>query len=183
MITGRWDSIIRKGPREYAAWFEIFEDKGEYKGRYVGIEGSQRPMREVYYKNKELYFRLPPQYEKHSGDLVFKGRLYRGKITGETNDPQGNWISFIAVPAPKLEPRQLNWKHPTSLIEGSLNNWEKRYHDRESGWRIQDGILSNKPPSVDIMTKKRFSDFNLQGEFRVPENGNSGIYLRGRYEV
>jgi hypothetical protein len=36
---------------------------------------------------------------------------------------------------------------------------------------------------VDLVTKNKYSDFKLHGEWRIPENGNSGIYLRGRYEV
>jgi hypothetical protein len=36
---------------------------------------------------------------------------------------------------------------------------------------------------VDLITKEKYFDFKLHAEWRVPENGNSGIYLRGRYEV
>lgn len=38
-------------------------------------------------------------------------------------------------------------------------------------------------PSVDLVTKEKFKDFKLHAEFRIPKRGNSGIYLRGRYEV
>ena len=33
------------------------------------------------------------------------------------------------------------------------------------------------------MTERKFTDFKLQAQFRYPRGSNSGIYLRGRYEV
>lgn len=46
-----------------------------------------------------------------------------------------------------------------------------------------DGVLVNAPPSVDLVTERRFDDFALSLEFLMPRKSNSGIYLRGRYEV
>ena len=46
-----------------------------------------------------------------------------------------------------------------------------------------DGILSNVRPGVDLVTEQKFEDFKLHVEFRYPKGSNSGIYLRGRYEV
>jgi hypothetical protein len=33
------------------------------------------------------------------------------------------------------------------------------------------------------LTEQKFTDFKLHAEFRYPARSNSGIYLRGRYEV
>ncbi|MGL1636594.1 family 16 glycoside hydrolase, partial [Vibrio parahaemolyticus] len=33
------------------------------------------------------------------------------------------------------------------------------------------------------MTEEQFEDFKLHVEFRYPAGSNSGVYLRGRYEV
>ena len=182
MIEGRWDAVVQLADRDYASWFEI-KDNGALSGRFVGIEGSARPMTEVSFKDNELYFRLPPQYEKRETDLVFKGVLVQGRITGKTNDDEGNWVSFSAVRAPKLEYRDVEWGEPVNLIKEDLINWRQRFSDTPGGWKIEEGILSNTPPSVDIVTKEKYSDFKLHAEWRVPEKGNSGIYLRGRYEV
>jgi hypothetical protein len=182
MIEGRWDAVVRLIDRDYASWFEIIDD-GVLSGRFVGIEGSVRPMTEVSFEENELYFRLPPQYEKRDGDLIFKGLLDERKITGMTNDDDGNWVAFSAVPAPKLDFRELEWGDPINLIREELSNWGQRFSDDPSGWKIENGIISNTPPSVDIVTKDKYTDFKLHAEWRVPEKGNSGIYLRGRYEV
>ena len=180
MVLGRWNAVVKLSDREYASWFEITEGPS---GRFVGIEGSARPMKEVYIEDNELYFRIPPQYEKRDEDLVFRGRLSEGKITGETNDDAGNWVEFSAVPAPKLEYREVEWGVPIYLIKDDLSNWKQRFSNDPSGWKVENGLLSNTPPSVDIVTKEKYNDFKLHAEWKVPKKGNSGIYLRGRYEV
>jgi hypothetical protein len=182
MIEGRWDAVVKLNERDYASWFEITYN-GEYSGRFVGIEGSARPMTEISFKDNTLYFRLPPQYEKRDFDLVFQGQLDQGRITGQTNDDEGNWVAFNAVRAPQLGYRNVEWGEPVNLIREELSNWEPRFSDKPSGWKTENGILRNSPPSVDIVTKEKYSDFRLHAEWRVPKDGNSGIYLRGRYEV
>ena len=140
-------------------------------------------MTEVRFKDNELFFRLPPQYEKREGDLVFKGKYGEGMITGLTNDDEGYWVEFSAVPAPNLEYREVEWGEPVNLILDDLSNWKLRFSNDPSGWNVENGVIGNTPPSVDIVTKEKYSDFKLHAEWRVPEKGNSGIYLRGRYEV
>jgi hypothetical protein len=56
------------------------------------------------------------------------------------------------------------------------------------GWSFKDGVLSNRVPKgqhgVNIMTKRAdFYDFNLEYDVCVPKGANSGVYLRGRYEI
>lgn len=182
MITGRWDAIVRLRDRDYASWFEIVDNEG-LSGRFVGIEGNARPMTEITFDQGELYFRLPPQYEKREEDLVFRGTLVDGRITGKTNDDEGNRVEFSAERAPKLEFRAVKWSDPIKLIGEDLSNWGLRFSDTPSGWQVKDGVISNTPPSVDLVTKDKYTDFKLYAEWRVPEKGNSGIYLRGRYEV
>ena len=46
-----------------------------------------------------------------------------------------------------------------------------------------DGILRNAPPTTDIISEQKFWNFALHVEFRIVEHSNSGIGLRGRYEI
>jgi hypothetical protein len=44
-------------------------------------------------------------------------------------------------------------------------------------------VLDNPRFGANIRTKAAFKDFKLHIEAKVPKEGNSGVYLRGRYEV
>lgn len=46
-----------------------------------------------------------------------------------------------------------------------------------------DGVLVNEDAGVNLVTTERIDDFKLILEFSYPKGSNSGIYLRGRYEV
>jgi hypothetical protein len=48
---------------------------------------------------------------------------------------------------------------------------------------VEDGIMRNPASGSNIMTDQVFNDFKLHIEFRYPKGSNSGVYLRGRYEV
>jgi hypothetical protein len=89
------------------------------------------------------------------------------------------------VRAPSLERTTTpQWGEPVSLFNGrSLTGWKVRSVKRPYGWKVEKGLLVNRPPSTDIFTEQQFEDFKLHVEFKVPKEGNSGIYLRGRYEV
>jgi hypothetical protein len=50
-------------------------------------------------------------------------------------------------------------------------------------WIAQEGILINKSRGADIITELEFGDFELHLEYLIPKNSNSGIYLRGQYEL
>jgi 3-keto-disaccharide hydrolase len=50
-------------------------------------------------------------------------------------------------------------------------------------WEADNGILRNKKSGGNLVTDAKFTDFKLHVEFRYQKDGNSGIYLRGRYEV
>lgn len=72
----------------------------------------------------------------------------------------------------------------TELFNGNdLTGWRMRHPDREHTWVVHDGILDNTGKGVDIITDGEFGNFELHIEYCVPENSNSGIYLRGRYEL
>src|SRR5262249_56179198 len=52
-----------------------------------------------------------------------------------------------------------------------------------NAWSYADGVLANAGPSSDLVSRRRFTDFQLHAEVNVPPQGNSGIYLRGRHEI
>ena len=49
-----------------------------------------------------------------------------------------------------------------------------------TNWEIKDGVLSctGKGGSAWLATKEEFANFELQLEYNIPENGNSGVFIR-----
>ena len=98
-------------------------------------------------------------------------------------------------PAPDVN--ALKFGDPIELFNGrTMDGWRLTNPREVSGWSAKDGILTNDPklePKLDggptppqfgnIRTDREFEDFRLTLEVRLPQRGNSGIYLRGRYEV
>ena len=72
---------------------------------------------------------------------------------------------------------------PTPLISRGLSGWRLRGTQHGACWSEEAGVLSNKPPCVDIISDGKYQDFKLHVEVKVGEHSNSGVYLRGRYEV
>lgn len=74
------------------------------------------------------------------------------------------------------------------LFNGTdLNGWKLRNADGEKSWSAANGILINTIPKdghgTDLVSEDKFKDFVIRYDYMVPSNSNSGLYLRGRYEI
>lgn len=124
------------------------------------------------------------------------------KIAGYYLRPKRNGIgidstSFIGTKLPDVEAApdlsNLKFGDPITLLNGKdLTGWKLVEANRTNGWSIVEGVLVNNPvqkegePRVqygNLRTEQEFEDFNLKLEVNVPAHSNSGVYLRGRYEV
>ena len=67
------------------------------------------------------------------------------------------------------------------------NGWHLRKADGHNSWKVEDGVLKNTvnkgEHGTDLVTDQKFKDFTVRYEFMVPDNSNSGFYLRGRHEI
>ena len=187
-IVGRWDVTLSGADGQQPSWFEV--RPSGYRtlvGAYVGSVGSARPIGRVAYDEASgrMRFAVPPQWERRRDDIVFEGEFQDDLLRGETTDERGRSIRWEARRAPSLaraEPPA--WGEPVELINGrDISGWRTRWPEKPSGWVIRDGILTNAEVGNDLVTERRFGDFKLLAEFRYPPRSNSGIYLRGRYEV
>jgi len=65
--------------------------------------------------------------------------------------------------------------------------WNLRRKGGHNSWSVEDGILKNTvnkgEHGTDLVTDKKFWNFTVRYEFQVPDNSNSGFYLRGRHEI
>jgi hypothetical protein len=64
-----------------------------------------------------------------------------------------------------------------------LAGWHMRNPQGPNGWKVVDGVYVNTAPSTDIQTDAEYYDFQLHVEFNVTAEGNSGVYMRDKYEV
>jgi 3-keto-disaccharide hydrolase len=185
-IIGRWDVTIHEANGgQYPSWFEVTREAGKLTGRFVGRVGSQRPIKTIEFANGHLTFSLPIQYERHKSDLKFEANLVGARLEGTTLDPNGGTLKWTAVRAPKLDRKSApKWGKPISLFNGSdLAGWKVRDARKADSWRVVDALMENTPRGTDLITEANFTDFKLHVEFKMVEKGNSGVYLRGRYEV
>ncbi|MFN3648249.1 MAG: DUF1080 domain-containing protein [Armatimonadota bacterium] len=187
-LAGRWDLTVQAPDGAYPSWLEV--ERSGYSalvGRFVHRSGSARPIAEVHHTNGRFEFTLPPQWEHGKlKELRWEGRVQGDRITGRTRTIDGDWLNFTGTRAPTLarqgEPRPAG--SPIELFNGeSLSGWKPRHTREPHGWVVEDGLLRNRRPRVDLVTTRSFRDFKLHVEFRYPKGSNSGIYLRGRHEV
>ena len=115
-----------------------------------------------------------------------------GKAVGDAQVFSGKRNPPIVGPAPDIAKAVRGV--PVSILAGTMDDFELMEPDKVSGWTLKDGVLSNRiqrgpdgkslHKNGNLRTKREdFYDFNLKYEVRVPKDSNSGVYLRGRYEI
>jgi hypothetical protein len=128
--------------------------------------------------------------QETSGQLtVIKAVLGNdGKETGKS-EFKGKKIPPLP---PKPDLSKVKFGEPIKLFEKGLEGWDAMNPKAFNGWSIKDGVLSNRV--IDEKGKNKhgtnlrtvatnFEDFNLKTEVSMAKDGNSGIYLRGIYEI
>jgi hypothetical protein len=183
-IIGRWDlTFQRPNGSTGSGWLEVrHSGTRTLVGSFVGLSGSARPVSEVQVSGSDIRFSIPPQWERADGNVVVTARLDNDRLSGTmaigTAAPQ----PFTGVRAPALRRRSPpQWGKREPLFNGrDLAGWHVLGANE---WEADNGILRNRKSGGNLVTDQKFTDFKLHVEFRYPKDGNSGIYLRGRYEV
>jgi hypothetical protein len=151
---------------------------------FLNRGGSPVPVSDLKVANGELSFVLPGRGEvKPTVNLRASG----GKLVG-TVGSGSDVVKVTGVRPPTWGTCDANAKHafaaPVALFDGkSLDAWDVQFKDRPSNWSIEDGVMTNTPHANNLVSKQRFKDFRLDAEYKLSAKGNSGIYLRGRYEM
>ena len=182
-LVGRWDLTITSPESTYPSWLEVrLSGYTTLVGRFVGRVGSARPISRVELTDSRFRFSAPLQWEVGERDLEFEGVLHGDSLSGWTTDAAGrrlNWSGFRAPSLRRSHTSELG--PPVALLEGTdLQHWVV---PSTNNWRLANGILSNTARGGNLLTRQSYEDFQLRLDFRLPEGGNSGVYLRGRYEV
>lgn len=193
-FVGRWDITIKTADGSYPSWLELTREAEAFTGRFVGQFGHARPVSNITVDGSSLTFALPVQYEQMGTDLSFTGTLANGALSGKTNAnaPEGTELDWTAARAPELAtPATVEWGEPVMLFNGTdLTGWHLMDPAQDKFWKVIDGVLVNDVTDegdvgegTGLISDAEFTNFKLHMEFMYPEGSNSGIYLRGRYEV
>ncbi len=188
-LEGAWDLTVamenRNGGVSAApSWLEVrHSGLKTLTGHFVGDGGSSRPIAEVFFKDGHVSFKIPPQWEKEEAYLSFEGDSNEGKLSGTIVKPNGKSMAFTGVRAPSLwRSAEPVWGKPIKLFNGKdLTGWKAL--GPKNQWFVEGEVLKSPASGANLCTEQKFTDFKLHIEFRLPPSSNSGIYLRGRYEV
>src|SRR5689334_12382103 len=206
-FIGRWALTIPGGG---AGWLGVTEDGGQLKGSILWGGGSVVPVTSTKVEGNALVItRVNESRQKDAaGKTVVKKSTETitawadgdqmklttstvgddGKARGRAADFTGKRIPPVPA-APDLS--KVKYGEPIPLFNGQdLSGW-KVMGKAPSAWKVENGLLRNdavQEPGkhksyANLRTEREFEDFNLKLEFRVPKDGNSGVYLRGIYEV
>lgn len=183
-LVGRWDIDLHTPGGDQPSWLEIRRSGHDtLVGQFVGTGGSARPISKIGFDGGEMHFAIPPQWEGGNGELDVRGRLSGGALAGTMVFPDGKRYAWNAKRAPSLRrtaaPR---WGEPQRLFNGNnLDGWHALAG--KSQWKVEGGVLRNTAAGANLIGERKFDDFKLHVELRLPKGSNSGVYLRGRHEV
>jgi hypothetical protein len=207
-FLGAWDLTIPGGG---AGWLGVEDTGGQLKASLLWGGGSVVPLESARVEDGRLVLTRKHSFERKGKDgKTVKGtRLETITATVEgdtlkltTQTPRANGQGADKAdftgrrgapmpPAPDLA--KVKFGDPIHLLNGKdLTGWRLTDPNATSGWSVEDGVLVNEAPQEEgkprkhygnLRTDKEFEDFNLTLEVRVPKGGNSGVYLRGIYEV
>lgn len=183
-IEGRWNITVDVKGQKLPSWLEVRHSGHKtLVGYFVSSSGSARPISVVHFKDNQFNFAIPPQWEAGNADLKITGTLQGDKISGTMISSDGATYTWTGERAPTLRrTTAVKWGTPVKLIKSnSLEGWKALGATNQ--WTVKDGILASPKSGANLITEAKFNDFKLHVEFRVPKGSNSGVYLRGRYEV
>jgi len=184
-FLGRWDLTLKTPQREAPAWLEITQEGGQFHARLVSRWGHARPLPKVEIAGDHIMFVSPKEEEERKDDMVFKGKLSGATLAGTTTGPDGAAWQWSGVRAPDLKrTSEPKWGKPVALFDGKdLSGWTASDPKATPTWTVVDGTLVSPGHGPELISNEKFNDFKLYIEFNCARGSNSGVYLRGRYEL
>jgi hypothetical protein len=208
-FIGRWALTTPSG---HAAWLEVKKERNYYDGAILWIGGSVVPVSSVFFHEDTMFVTRvhdvrrrdaqgkevrKQQYTEIITAKVMGDALELSRIQAQRNGEGIIRESFSGNRIPPLSPKpdlnNIKYADTITLFNGAdLKGWRLTNTNQENGWFAQQGELRNIAKQTkgrphisygNLRTDEEFEDFTLALEVSVPRHGNSGIYLRGIYEV
>ena len=204
-FEGMWGLDIEGGG---VGWLHVHQEQGFLDAELLWIGGSVLPVSNVYLADENtLVVTRSFDLKKVEGRthlitsilrIEKDGDDIKGTMTEPSWDGVGETTKSFTVkrmpPMPKApDLSKVKYGKLVTLFNGKdLTGWELINPNHVNGFKIVDGTLVNEPeqpkegehkPYGNVRTKEVFKDFNLKLEVNVPAGNNSGVYLRGLYEI
>ena len=195
-FTGNWALTLPSGG---AGWLGVEEKDGALKSSVLWGGGSVVPTQKTQLTEGKLVItRLSKQKDKQitetltiteNGDSLTGTTVKVDEAGKSFGQVQFGGKRIPALPA-KPDLSKVKFGEPVSLFNGKdLTGWRLIKPDADNGWSVEDWALINRVDKKsgkhygNLRTDAEFEDFKLTLEVRTQAESNSGIYLRGIYEV
>lgn len=111
-----------------------------------------------------------------TGEILAAAAQNIREDVGVVAAPDGAFARPTQIPGPTGRNR--------NLLQGNVFDiWEPIAPVTPLNWQFKNGVLVNTGQGPNLKTKETYRDFELHLEFSLPPACNTGVYLRGRYEV
>lgn len=195
-FVGNWAFTL---PNGRAGWLGVTEADGRLAASLLWGNGSPVPIAEVEEAGETLRLSRPfpgkppgrvqrLSFTRRGDELSFATTLVLPD--GSSEQPESGRGIRIPPPPPRPDLEQVEYGEPIRLLaEHDRTGWECVDRQAFDGWSVRDGVLSNRVAAAgrkrgaNLRTRAVFEDFRLTTEFRTVQGSNSGIYLRGTYEI
>ncbi len=184
-FVGSWNVKITDAPDTFASGgFQIGKKDGALSAGIVWRWGSYVPAKSVEVKDATL---VMTREETKGKPETFEARLDGDVLKGTVTYSDGKVAHFEGKRAPLLLSKKAPvWGAPITLFDGTtLNGWKLRDPKKKNGWAVVTGELAVVDPkdNSDLVSDRTFQNMKVHIEFNAPLHSNSGVYLRGRYEI
>ncbi len=199
-FTGRWALTIPGGG---AGWLGVEEKDGKLTSSILWGGGSVVPTQGTAIQGDKLIVTRISGSKKPEGKQEKITETITATVSGDdlkltTVKAKEDGKAFgqaefsghrcpPVLPAPDLD--KVKFGPPIQLFNGrDLTGW-RLVKEGDNGWSVADGVLMNRVSKEkgkhfsNLRTDAEFEDFNIKLEVRTQEGSNSGVYLRGIYEV
>jgi hypothetical protein len=180
-LVGSWNFDMPGGSR--AVWLGVKEIAGGLEIWYQPTGGNVYQVKNFKADGRHLSLALSAGSAKRPA-LSWEVDVDGDKITAVEKRGDAT-TTLIGTRAPQLKRSvPTAWTNPEPLFNGkNLDGWEPIGDPANSKWVARDGMLVNDGHGANLKTTRKFDDLKVHFEVNCPEDGNSGFYLRGRYEV
>jgi hypothetical protein len=209
-FLGMWGIAIEEGG---VGWLKVHDEQGFLDGELLWIGGSVLPVSDIYLANEntlvvtrtsERVFNKDEPGKERTHIMTWTLRITKtgdgiaGTMSGPSWEGTGESVAHFTGkrmppvgPAPDLS--AIKFGKPIKLFNGKdMKGWRPIDPNKANGFKVVDGVMQNDPVQSEhgdhisygnLRTEQEFGDFNLKLEVNVPKDNNSGVYLRGIYEI